>query len=71
MRVGGRRVFVDERAERQARRTARSSAPATRRDTCRAVEIHVNRHVRPDRHELAALQRGRAVRDQRLRAASA
>ena len=64
-RVGGRRVVVDERAEREPREQL-VAALARRAAIAQRLEVDVERHVGPDRHQLAALQRLVAMRRQRL-----
>ena len=60
-RVRRRRVLVDQRAERQTREEL-VAALARRAAVAQRLEVDVERHVAPDRHELAAAQRLVAMR---------
>ena len=57
-RLGVGRVFVDQRAERQPGEQL-VAALARRAAVAQRLEVDLERHVGPDRHQLAALQRVR------------
>ncbi len=63
--LGRWRVLVDERAEGQAREQL-VAALARGAVVAKRVDVDLDRHVGPDGHQLAALQRCRTMRDERV-----